>query len=75
MSPVTVLLLGGMIAIAGCASTSQQRTAENAAVKKEAAQEIDRICSLPESERETELQKLKEESGLVLFCGRSSSSE
>lgn len=76
MSVVRILMLGGILVAGGCAT--QQKTApapENGAVKKEAAQEINRICSLPEAEREPELKKLKEESGLVLFCGRSNASE
>jgi len=41
---------------------------ENAAIQKQAAQEITRICSLPEADREVALKKLKEESGVVLYC-------
>jgi hypothetical protein len=44
--------------------------AENAAAKKSLAAEIDRICALPDSERQDALDRLKRESGYELQCGR-----
>jgi hypothetical protein len=44
--------------------------AENAAAKKNLGAEIDRICSLPESERQAALDELEKESGYELQCGR-----
>jgi hypothetical protein len=71
MSSVTVLMLGGVILLGGCATAAQRRAAENAAT----AQEVERICSLPPAERDAELKKLKEQSGMALFCGRSEATE
>jgi hypothetical protein len=51
------------LALAACA-------AENAATKKNIAAEIDRLCALPESERQDALDKLKKESGYELQCAR-----
>jgi hypothetical protein len=31
---------------------------------------IDEICALPELERSKELERLKQEAGLVLYCGK-----
>lgn len=57
------------IAVAGCAS-SGQRTAgmDNAALEKRASDKIDRICELPQEQREAEIKKIKAESGLELYC-------
>lgn len=65
-------VLTAAMLVGGCETEAQRRAAENVAIKKEAAREIDRICSLPESERAAELKKLKDESGYELFCGRTS---
>jgi hypothetical protein len=51
------------LALAACA-------AENAATKKNIAAEIDRLCALPDSERQEALDKLKKESGYELQCAR-----
>jgi len=53
----------------GCTTPAQRQAAENARVEKQAAQEINRICALPEAEREAELKKIKDQSGMVLYCG------
>ena len=52
-----------------CTTPSERRAAENARVEKQAAAEINRICALPEAEREAELKKIKDQSGMVLYCG------
>jgi len=65
----TVLILG-YLAIAGCSTANQRKAAESAAIKKEVATEIDRICSLPEPERSAELEKVKRESGMELYCAK-----
>jgi hypothetical protein len=51
-----------------CTTAGQRNAAERAAVKQEVAAEVERICALPEPEREAELKRVKEESGLTLFC-------
>jgi hypothetical protein len=57
------------LVLAGCATAEQKKAAQDAAVQKRAATEIERICSLPEAEREARIQKIKDESGMVLYCG------
>lgn len=52
-----------------CTTPAERRAAENARVEKQAAAEINRICALPEAEREAELKKIKDQSGMVLYCG------
>jgi hypothetical protein len=66
---VLALLLGAG-AFAACTTDAQRRATENTEIKSQAAQEIDRICSLPPAEREAALEKLKEESGLELQCAK-----
>jgi len=68
MSLVPLLILAPFILLSACTTPAQRRAAENAAIQKQAAQEITRICSLPEADREVALKKLKEESGVVLYC-------
>ena len=54
--------------LAGCQTAQQRKAAENAAVNRQAADEITRICALHSSERDAELKKLKAASGLDLYC-------
>lgn len=54
---------------AGCATTEQRREiTENAESRKQAADEIERICRLEGSEREAAVEKLKKDSGFSLHC-------
>jgi hypothetical protein len=69
MSPTTVLILAGALVLSGCETTTQRRAAEARKTTQEGAQEISRICALPQPEREAQLKKLEIESGVVLFCG------
>jgi hypothetical protein len=70
MSRATVLIVLAAAALGACTTPAQRRAAENAAIKKEAATEIKRICSLPEDERQAQLKRLKDEQGVVISCGR-----
>jgi outer membrane biogenesis lipoprotein LolB len=63
-----LLLLSAWLLLAGCQTAQQRKAAENAAVNKQAAEEIARICALHGTEREAELKKLKAASGLDLYC-------
>ena len=65
----TVAGVAIVLALLGCTTPAQRQAAENARVEKQAAQEINRICALPEAEREAELKKIKDQSGMVLYCG------
>ena len=42
---------------------------DNAAVQAEVASEVRRICSLPEDQREVEIRRIKDQSGVVIDCG------
>jgi outer membrane biogenesis lipoprotein LolB len=54
---------------AGCTTTEQQRkTSEKSAVRKQATEEIERICQLEGAERAAALERLRKESGFVLYC-------
>jgi hypothetical protein len=64
--PILVSL--AMCILAGCQTAQQRKAAENAAVNKQAAEEIARVCALHGAEREAELKKLKVASGLDLYC-------
>jgi hypothetical protein len=65
--------LGGLATVlalfAACQTDAERKAAENAHIEKQAAQEANRICSLPDAQRELELKKIKEQSGIVLYCG------
>jgi hypothetical protein len=53
----------------GCSTPAERQAAQNARIEKQAAQEINRICALPDAKREAELKKIKDQSGMVLYCG------
>jgi hypothetical protein len=57
-----------ILAFAGCEAPQQRNAAEKVAIKKQAAAEIARICALHGAEREAELKKLKDVSGMDLYC-------
>jgi hypothetical protein len=65
---LTLLLPLAILAITACETAQQRKAAENAAIKKQAAAEITRICALHGAEREAELQKFKAVSGMELYC-------
>lgn len=52
-----------------CQTEAERKAAENARIEKQAAKEIKRICALPDEQREAELKKIKDGSGMVLYCG------
>lgn len=54
--------------LAACATQQQQKAQENQAVRKRAAQEVARICALPEADRQAEIEKIKELSGVAIYC-------
>jgi len=68
MSQITALILAGALALSGCETNAQLKAAEARKTTQAGAQEINRICALPQAEREAQLKKLETESGVVLFC-------
>jgi len=67
---LTFMIPLAALAIVGCEAQEHRRAAENAAIKKQASDEITRICALQGAEREAELKKLKAASGMELYCAR-----
>ncbi len=67
MDPLKIFMVGIMSLLAACTSAVAHRKTD-AAVQKEAVREIRRVCALPESERESEIRKVKEQSGFVIVC-------
>jgi hypothetical protein len=65
-----VSTLAGLIVLAACSTAGQRKATENASIQQDAAAEIRRICALPESERQAEIQKVKDEAGVVVACGK-----
>ena len=55
--------------IASCQTEAQRKAEENTRVEKQAAKEINRICALTQAQRETEVKRIKEQTGVVLYCG------
>jgi hypothetical protein len=51
-----------------CQTPSQKQAAHNAEINRRAAREIERICALHGDARAVELKKIKDESGLELYC-------
>jgi nitrous oxide reductase accessory protein NosL len=69
MSRTRFSILAMSILLAACATEQQRKAQENAAIRKQAAREIERICALPEPDRQAEIEKIKEQSGMVIYCG------
>jgi len=65
MRPIMYFVAVALIAVGGCMSAVERAERDRAAV----ARRITEICSLPPAERDAALERLKEESGLVLVCG------
>jgi hypothetical protein len=70
MAPVKFVTLAGVIVFGACSTAAQRRAAETAEIEKEAAQEVRRICGLPESAREAEIKKLEDESVMTVTYGK-----
>jgi hypothetical protein len=68
-SSLAMVFATGLLMLAACQTQAEQQAAKNAEINRRAAAEISRICALPDAEREAELQKIKEQSGVVLYCG------
>jgi hypothetical protein len=68
LAPLTVSALA-LAALSACETPAQQQAEESASIEKQAAKEMARICALPNEQREAELKKIREKSGLVLYCG------
>ena len=56
--------------LAACSIAPGHPTADNAAVQAEAAQEVHRICTLPDEERQAEIRRIKDQSGVAIGCGK-----
>ena len=63
MSLLKAMLLALGVMLMGCPRNT------NAASSPDIAAEVARICALPQADREKALDKLKRDSGMVLFCG------
>lgn len=70
VAPAKVILLSFLMLAACTTAEQQQRAAENAEIKREAADEIDRICALKSPEREAAIEELRRESGYELHCAK-----
>ena len=68
--PAVVRLVTSLLALGGCQTPTERQVAKTAENNKQAAAEINRICALPDAEREAELRKIKEQSGLMLSQAR-----
>jgi len=65
---VAICAMGTLLSLSGCSTPERRRAAETEAINRQAAQEIERICALHGAARDTELKKLKQQSGFELYC-------
>ena len=70
MSAMTALVLVFSLLLGGCSTVPPARGSDPGRTTQKALQKIDRICALPEAERDAQLKKLEAETGVVLFCGK-----
>lgn len=68
VAAASVFLLSFLVLAACTTAEQRQRAAENAEIKRQAANEVDRICALKSPEREAALDELKKKSGYELHC-------
>lgn len=65
----TVACITGLLAVlTACETAAERKAKENAEINKQAAAELTRICALHGQDREAELKKLKQASGMELVC-------
>lgn len=70
-SPALRALTTALAAILAACSTDPGRpAADSTAVQAEAAREVRRVCALPEDQRQAEIRRIKDQSGVVIGCGR-----
>jgi hypothetical protein len=62
-----VLMFAAAAMVASC-TTPQPSPAETEEAREALSQRVNTICAMPPAEREAELVKLKEETGLALVC-------
>lgn len=70
MFPTTAVILACSLLLSGCGTAEPRKAAEAHKTTQKAVQKIDRICALPQAEREAQLKKLEAESGVVVLCGK-----
>jgi len=59
----------GLLALlTACETTANHKAKEEPPVSKQAASEVSRICALHGQEREEAVKKLRESTGMELFC-------
>jgi hypothetical protein len=68
MSPMTLFILTCSLMLIGCGTATSRRAPDAGKTTQKAIQKIDRICALPQLEREAQLKRLEAETGVVLFC-------
>jgi hypothetical protein len=69
MAPLKSLLFALAVLLVGaCSTDAQPRADESREIQRKAAAEVTRICALPEPDRDAEISKARDESGVVVRC-------
>jgi hypothetical protein len=58
------------LTLGACAHQSPPPASDGAHLGRQARTEVSRICDLPQDERAVQLQKLQQDAGVVLYCGK-----
>lgn len=58
-----------LAAVLTACSASPNRPSDDAALQAQAAHAVHRVCSLLADQRQAEIQRIKEQSGVVIGCG------
>ena len=61
-------LAAALLLVDACQSAAERQAAQRARIEQEASAKIDRICALPKDQREAELKKLQQQTGVGLAC-------
>lgn len=69
MSVRTLVCLAFLTVIAACVTDTERRRRQDASLKEDLAREMRRVCALPQDEREAEIEKISDTSGVLVYCG------
>jgi hypothetical protein len=67
MRAYPLMIIFSTLLLYACADSRDQR-AQNAATRAEVTAEINRICALPDTQHQAEIDRVKREAGMAIVC-------
>jgi len=66
----SAVILVWLAVLGACATSPHGRATRQVLSKQEISAEVRRVCALPAAERDAELQRIKGQYGVALYCGK-----